>query len=232
MAATCWSSVRGKVLRVTKLDDCCNPPAAGTACAFVVSDGFVSVAYSKNIAEGTDIEVRKADGTICVTDQSCPEMKWIDLTITLCKVDPDLLFLMTGAPRAANFAGVNVGFGDLEDIACVNFSLELWTDIPNQVCTVGGVKQYGYWLTPCVTNGIVAGDVTVENDAATFTVTARTRAGSAWGVGPVGFDVDGQDAANTPGQLITPIGATEHRRIQIVTIPPPTPMCGCQVMPA
>jgi hypothetical protein len=231
MAATCWSSVRGRALRVTRLDACCNPPAAGTACAMVVSDGFVSVAYAKNIAEGTDIEVRKADGTLCVTDQSCPEMKWIDLTITLCQVDPDLLQIMTGAPLAVNYLGTKVGVGDVEDIPCVNFALEVWTDIPTQVCLPGSVKQYGYFLTPCVTNGIVAGDLTIENDAASFTVTARTKAGSAWGTGPAGYDVDGADAANTPGPLLTPIGVREHRRMQLVTIPPPVAVCGCQVMP-
>lgn len=226
--AQCWSSVRGRRMRVTLLDEC-GAPQFGAACGVVVTKGFISVAWSPNVAEGEEIEVRNAGGELCIADQGCPELKWIDVEMEFCNVDPDLVSLLTGYPVVDDFSGDPVGFRVTEQVECeTGFAVELWSDIPGEACPPGG-KAFGYWLAPYLKHGII-GDVTVENAEATFSVTARTFGGSQWGTGP--WDVDPQDAAGTAGPLLTPIGDSDHLDIHLTTIAPPDDVCGCTAVPA
>lgn len=224
MPATCWSSVRGRRLRATRVDECC-APVAGT-CAQVVTDGFISIEYSPEIAEGEEIEVRKADGTLCISDKPCDELKWINVEAQFCQVDPDLFTLLTGYPTVVDFAGVSVGNQITGEINCSGgVSLEVWSDVPGVACTTPGATPFGYFLLPCLVSGII-GDYTIENDAATFTITGRSKAPNSWGDGP--YNVVATDAANTAGPLLTPLGTNVHQHIQLTTIAPPPAVCGCQ----
>ncbi|SNT13761.1 hypothetical protein SAMN05443665_101722 [Actinomadura meyerae] len=221
---TCWNSVRGRRMRVTRLD-ACGIPIPGD-CSQVVTDGFISVEFSPEIAEGEEIEVRKADGTLCISDQGCPELKWINIEAQFCAVDPDLFSLMTGYETVLDYAGEAVGNRISSEVQCdEGFALELWSDVPGQACGETGAKPWGYFLLPWLVSGII-GDFTIENDGTTFTFTARTKVGSGWGVGP--YDVDPVDAANTPGPLLTPIGPTDHLDLHLTTVAPPEAVCGCQ----
>jgi len=195
-------------------------------CSTVVTDGFVSIEFSPEIAEGEDIEVRKADGTLCVSDQGCPELKWIELEAEFCLVDPDLFSMFTGYETVMDWEGNAVGTRVSSEVECdAGVALELWTDIPGQVCGTTAAKPWGYFLLPWIKNGIIS-DFTIENDATTFTLTGRTQAGSLWGVGP--YDVDATDATNKPGKLLTPIGPTDHMDMHLSTVAPPPAVCGCQ----
>ena len=227
MAATCWNSIRGKVARITKVDSCCYP-VAGT-CSTVVTSGFVKVDYAAEISEGEDVEVKNANGALCLTDKGCDTLKDYKLTIDFCAVDPDLFTLMTGQPVVLDYAGVSVGMRTGTAIPCEGgFALETWSDIPNAAtCTdVNNIprKNYGYFLLPCLTGGTLQG-FSVENAAASFQITATTRAPSTWGRGP--YNVVPVDAAQTPGRLLTAIQPTEHMHLQTTTTPPPTASCGC-----
>lgn len=219
-------------MRVTRLDDCCAPLPAATPCASLVTKGFVSVAYSPEIAENEDIELRNAGDEICVTDPGCSTLKYMNVEISLCQVDPDLFTFMTGSPLVLDHAGNSVGNRVRTGSFCsINFGLELWTDIPSESCQVGGTdnKPYGYFLLPCVGNGVI-GEFTIENDALTMTINARARSKSGWGVGP--YDVDATNAQNVAGPLLTPIGPDDLMDIHLTTIAPPEPVCGCVPMPA
>lgn len=230
MATECWSSVRGTVARFTKLDSCCTPLAAATPCAQVVTDGFISVQYSPEISEAEDIEVKNAGGKICVTDPGCDELKWFNLQLTLCNIDPDVVAFVTGSPLVVDYSGKAVGNRIQAGTKCdANFALEVWTDIPSQDCAGALGKEYGYFLVPCITSGIID-EFTIENDALQLVLNAKSKSGSGWGVGP--YLVDPADASNTPGPLIAPIGATDHLDLHVTTITPPEPVCGCQAMPA
>ncbi|KAB2346923.1 hypothetical protein [Actinomadura rudentiformis] len=68
----CWNSLRGRRLRATRVN-ACGVPVAGT-CAQAITDGFVSIEFSPEFAEGEEIEVRKADGILYVSDLGCPEL--------------------------------------------------------------------------------------------------------------------------------------------------------------
>lgn len=224
MAEECWSSVRGKVARFTETDDCCKPVAG--ACGTIVTDGFVTVSYSPEIEEGEEILVRKASGAICVNDKSCDVLKRVNVEIEFCQVSPSIFARMTGNAVVTNWAGDPIGSRIGETIRCdIGFGLEVWSDVPGSRCTLTGLPQYGYFVVPCLTGGTI-GDFTIENDAATFTVSSFSRGAYGWGRGP--YDVDAQDEDNTPGPLLTPFSKSEHMDMHLTTIAPPEATCECQ----
>lgn len=227
--ATCFNVLRGKRIRITKLDDCCAPPASGTACSVVTSSGFISVGYSAEVESGTEITVKNADGGLCINDRSCDQFKRWNLELELCEVDPDLMAIMVGLNIETDYAGEAVGFRTPEGQVCNKFGFELWTGIPGIDCDPAQPDaQYGYVLLPCVTGGVI-GDFTIEEAATTFSVSAYTDGGGTWGQGP--YDVIPQDAANTPGPLLTPMDRKEHMLLRTTTIAPPDAVCGCVAMP-
>lgn len=226
-----WKSVRGRRMRLTRLDECCAPVEAGEECAVIVSSGFVSVAYSPEIAEAEEIEQRNAAGEICVTDPGCDSLKWVNLTLSLCVVDPDVLSFVTGSPLVLDAQGNSVGNRIQAGAVCgTNFALEVWTDIPQAVCSSTGAKQYGYFLAPCIGAGVI-GDWTIENAALNLELSAKARSGSGWGTGP--WDVDNTAVALpiVPGPLLTPIGADDVIDMHLTTIAPPEVTDGCEPMP-
>jgi len=217
-------------MRVTKLDECGNPVEG--PCSTVVSKGFVSIAYAAEISEGDEVEIKNANGELCISDKACDELKWVNLTLTFCGVDPDLMALMTGYQTVLDYAGNAVGNRVGQKILCDGgFALEVWSDIPGQNCALTGNRLYGYFLAPWVKSAIL-NSFTIENDGATFEVTARTEKGGNWGTGP--YNVDPTDAATPPtaGPLLTPIGPEDHLDIHATSIAPPEPECGCQPLPA
>jgi hypothetical protein len=220
---TCFSLIRGRVLRATKVDSCGAPVLGATSK--VVSKGFISVQFTANTEEGEAISVTNANGDICVQDTPAPRFVNYALEIAFCGVDPNLINLMTGnplvydgsvTPEAVGFR-VNSGL----DLDAQGFALELWSSVPAAAC-VDGQASYGYFLSPFVKGGII-GDFTIENAAVNFTLTgATTRDGSGWGVGP--YDV--VDDAGTPSPLLTAIDDKDHLHVQITTIAPPVDECG------
>lgn len=232
MPTTQWPSVRGTRMRLTRLDECCAVLPVATPCAYLVSKGFVSVAYSPEISEAEEIELKNASGDVCVSDPGCDVVKWVNLTLSLCNVDPDILNFVTGSPIVLDIGGNNVGNRIQSGKACeTNFALEVWTDIPGAVCSSSAAKQYGYFLAPCIGGGVL-GDWTIENDALNLELTAKARSGSSWGNGPWDVDDSTVAAGIVPGPLLTPIGATDMIDLHMTTVPPPDETAGCQAMPA
>lgn len=226
MTEECWSSVRGRVARFTEVDDCCKPVAG--PCGTITTDGFVSVAYTPEIDTGNEILVRKANGAICVNDKSCDVLKRVNVEIDFCQVSPSIFARMTAQSVVTDFAGNPTGSRIGETIRCdIGFGLEVWSDVPGSRCTTTGLPQYGYFVVPCLTGGTI-GDFTLDENAATFKVTAYSRSAYGWGRGP--YDVDAQDVDNTPGPLLTPFGSNEHMDMHLTTIVPPEATCECQAL--
>lgn len=232
MPTTEWPSVRGNRMRLTRLDDCCTPVPAATPCAFIVSKGFISVAYSPEIEEAEEISVKLADGSLCINDPGCDELKWINVAISMCNVNPDILNFVTGAPIVLDSNGNNVGNRIKSGAACATkFALEVWTDVPGQECADGS-KMYGYFVAPCIGSGIL-GDWTIENDALNLELNSKARSGSGWGAGPWDVDNTAEDPAPAvAGPLLTPFAADDILDLHVTTIAPPAITAGCQAMPA
>lgn len=225
MPAICFSSVRGRRMRATKVNSC--GAVVPGAAATLVTKGFVSVEYSFEIDEGEEIDVKNAAGEVCISEPGCPIIKWVNVEATFCNVDPDLVNLWTGWPLVVDGDGAGVGFRVQEAVACgAGIGLEVWSDISGTGACAGGLTRYGYWLAPWITNGIM-GDITIENDAASFVLTGKTRKGSGWDTGPYNVVLDDEDAASP---LLAAIGASDHLHIQTTTVAPPAAACGAATL--
>lgn len=230
MASRCFPMVRGRRLRVTRLDGCGRPEYG--ECAYAVTKGFISLASTANIDEGEDITVENANGERCVFVPACPSLNGFSITISFCQVEPELYAMLSGQEVITDpFTGDAIGFDtDTAVSACESgVALELWSTIPGQQCSEQGEGTFGYTLFPFVQGGVF-GDVTVENGHVNFQLTnAATRDGSGWGIGPynVQFDSNGN-----PAPLSVPVSPTLHRRVFLTEIAPPEPFCGCQSLTA
>lgn len=215
--------VRGKRIRVTRLNACGEAPAYGEACAYVVSKGFVTVTMSPQNEEGEELLLLNADGELCVNDHSKHNFKRWNLSLELCDVDPELVSLLTRVTLETDANGATVGFRSSEGRVDEEFAFELWSGIGEQNCVDG--EEYGYLLFPYVAGGVFE-DLTIENGVATLTISnAFTQTGGLWGVGPYDVVPDGSGDASPLGVAIQP---GEHHVQRLTTVAPPSPTSGCQ----
>lgn len=210
-----FGTVRGRRMRVTRTDDCC-APATGAGDS-VVTDGFVTVNYSPELEDRDEILLKNAGGEICVNDTIAPQLKWYNLEMEFCKVSPDLFALLTGQTVVDDFDMESVGITITESPDTDRFALEVWSKIPGEACTEGSTP-YGYFLVPCASEGVFS-DFTIENDAITFTINARSQTPNDWDSGP--YDVVAQDSGGTAGPLLDPLTDDAHLHLQKTTIAPP-----------
>lgn len=224
MAGQCFSMVRGRVMRVTRLDGCGRVKPTG--CSAIVSEGFVSIAYTANIDEGEEIAVTNAAGKTCVRDAPIPRIKDYSLVVTFCEVDPELYAMMTGQSTVFNSEGDAVGFRVNTDVdpSDSGFAIEVWSNVPGVQCgSESDAGTFGYTLNPFVQGGVI-GDFTIENAGVSFVISnATTKSGGSWGAGP--YDV--VDDSGSPSPLLEPIGSADHLHVQLTTVAPPTPGCTC-----
>ena len=221
--------VRGKRLRVTRTDECGTPPEPSAECALVVTKGFITVGLTSETADGDDIEQKNADGDLCISDKSRDQFKRWNLEAEFCEVDPALLSLVSNAVLETDWDDDVVGIRTYQGAPEGSFALEVWAGVPGEDCLPGEAAQYGYLLLPFVIPGVL-GDITIENDAATFTISGHTRGAGGWGVGP--YDVVPINSDNDPGPLGDAMLSSEHHLLRTTTIAPPDAVVGCQAMPA
>jgi len=215
-----FSLIRGKALRVTKLDGCGNRVLGPQSV--VVTDGFTTVAYTANTTQGDAISVTNAAGKECVSDTPPPEFTGYTVNLTFCQVEPYLFTLLTGQEVVLSADGTSAVGIDIDTQVSLDgtgFALETWSSVPTGACA-GGAQSYGYLLLPFLQGGIL-GDFTVENAAITFTVQgAITKDGNAWGVGTYDVVLDDTD---TPGPLNTALSTTNHLHLELTQVAPPAP---------
>lgn len=229
MTSVCYTPWKIPTVRVTQLNACGQPV---TGCSTVVSDGIISIAMTKEYEDREEFFVKNGDGKFCVRETNPPILKWINLVITFCNVDPELVGIISGEALVMDDAAEPqaTGYNTSENAASdVNFSLEGWTRLTNvsngPACSGG--TEYGYGLFPWIVEGTI-GDLTHENGVANFVVNARTRGDSLWGTGPYFVDYSDNPAGSTTDiALLTPILSDQHQRFFITRKPPPDASCGC-----
>ena len=227
--ATSFPLVRGRMMRVTRVDGCCAPAYGDDN--MVVTEGFVSVALTANINEPEEILVTNANGKTCVRDPGQAEFQGYGVEITFCEVSPCLFSIVTGQPTVVDANGDVVGFRMNSGVSLSGsgFALEVWMGVPGVACT-GEAGGFGYLLLPCLQGGVI-GDFTIENAAITFTVTgASTKDGNGWGNGP--YEVVADTDGTTPTVLPEPLDADDHLYVAFTTIEPPEVTDGCVALVA
>lgn len=225
MATRCFTPVLGKRLRLVAVDECGNLPASGTADSMVVTNGFISVALSAEVEDGTEIITKKADGSLCVNEMTAASFKRFTVEIEFCGVDPGAASITTNGEIYEDYAGDIAGVVFPEGTIDKKFSAELWTGLSGEACAPGEEEASGYFLLPFIQAGVV-GEVTIDGEnAVTFSMTgAFTKGGNAWGVGP--FNVMSDAGVASP--LPTALDPLDHLLIVRTGIAPPASACGLQ----
>lgn len=209
-------------VRVTRLDSCGKPI---TGMHAFVTECVSSIAMNPNIDTQDDVIYKAANGSLCGVKRGCPTLLGYDLEFNFYQVSPELTDVLTGQPIVMDNLAEPVG-NDSCNIDCHGgFALEFWSELIGQNCTATGVPRFLYVLIPWVTNAYVT-DLEIGSDQVTFQLLGSSRAGGQWGVGPYNVVMNGA-APGTPGPMLTPLGATCHRRMQITTVAPPTPDPNC-----
>lgn len=213
-------------VRVTRLDVCGTPVPGENA---FVTECVASIAMNPNIDTPDDILYRAANGTLCGVKRGCPTLLGYDLEFNFFQVSPELTDVLTNQPIVLDSVGAPVG-NDSCSIQCNGgFALEFWAELVGQNCTATGLPKFLYVLIPWVTNAYIS-DLTIGSDQVTFQLLGNSRAGGRWGVGP--YNVV-RGALDAPSPMLTPLGATCHRRMQITTLAPPVPdpLCDYATVP-
>ncbi len=228
MTAVCFTPFKIPRVRVTKLNSC--GQIVTGSCSQVVTDGIISVEMTKNYEDREEFFIKNGDGVFCVRETTPPVLKWIDLVMTFCNVDPDIVNLMAAEPLYSDdsAAANKIGWSTTEGSAAnVNFAFEGWTRLTGTGVSCTGGTEFGYVLFPWVVEGTIS-DMTLENNVANFVINARTHNRSLWGVGPYNVDLsDNAGTLNTPIPMLTPILSTQHHRMFITRLAPPAAACGC-----
>lgn len=240
MATNCVKVLRGRVARLTRLDNC-GRPMLGT-CSTVVTNGVVEIKITPEIEAGDEIKVKTFDGQLCISDKACDQVKWWNTELTMCGVDPDLLSIVNPSFAPVKDSGNNtIGFMDNTHLACdVGFALEVWMQAQGTVnpCTqppsTGITGQWWYYCLPWVIGG-APGDIDLKNDSVNFVYKGRTKVSSAWGVGPypVLITTAGTPTSNPPGsdRQCGPLPMAVPASAQVIqfltTLEPPKAVCGC-----
>lgn len=228
MVSVCQAPIQGTTMRVQSVNSCGTPTVG--SCVSAVSAGLVSVEMQDQVESGTEIIVMNAAGFLCVNEKSPKQLKWIDVTITFCNVDPELFGLITGSTLVLNDAGAPAAVGfqtRTSNYAAGAFGLEVWTNLAGTTCTTVGtfsLVPYGYFVLPNIVEGTV-GDLKIENGAVSFTVSGRTKQGTNWGTGPK--NVLANMSTGAAQKLLIALPSDTHRHLQWTYLAPPAPSCGC-----
>jgi hypothetical protein len=230
MADMCFTQFKLPMVRATLLDVCGIP--VDSTCSTVATSGVVSIEETGEYKDREEFFPENGNGDFCMEETVAPILKWLNLVITFCGVDPQLVNIITANPVILDNDDTTVpnqiGFGvDQGSTQNSNFALEGWTRLGGSSNCNDGVLQYGYVLYPWLKEATI-GDVTYANDTANFVVNARAARFSGWGTGP--YNVVRSEATATlgvPQALFSAIPATRFKQVIVTKQPPPVSACGC-----
>lgn len=184
MATKILKSLKGRHLRLTRLDEC-GAPVVG-ACSSVVTAGFVTVTWSAELEAGEEYTLKNAWGDLEISEKDADLVKWVNVSMQMCEVHPDVLDIisnMTPVSDGTDTIG-NVLTGARNSSA---FAAEVWTKQAGAGACSGGSPEWGYLCAPFITNGQIDGDFTVENAPLTLGLKGEAQeATDDWGVNPYG----------------------------------------------
>lgn len=229
MTSQCLPLLQFDAVRITKLNSCGTPQTG--SCAYATSAGVISLAMTNENLDRQEYLQTDGQGRICVLETTETQLKWINVELQFCSVDPELFNLILAESLVLNDFSTPTAIGwDTTTQAPLNsfFGLEGWTNTGSDSCT-DNQPDYGYFVMPFII-GAQLSDVTLENGNINFTITGRTKARSLWGTGP--YNVRLIEAAGptngVPAPLLSTVGSTLHRRMFWTELPPPPTFCGCQ----
>jgi hypothetical protein len=211
----CASPIKAEVLRVTLLDQC-GVPIVGEESAQVTSDSFTEISNSPNYEEGQRFLQRKANGEPCVNERDSGFLNWIEQTVSICTLDPDLVAVVTGDDLITDGPdNIGVIFGG--ELLNARYSMEVWQPVAgSDACDAEGNQRFIYWAFPHMTDAQIQ-EFTFANDVFTFGWMGITKPAS-----PL-WDIGDPYLADNPAATW---GPNKHFAFAITTVAPPEPACG------
>lgn len=212
----CVAPIKAQVARFTLLDVCGNP-ITGEGSAQITTNSFTEIQNTPNYEEGQRFLLRKANGEPCINERDSGFFNWLEQTVTLCSLDPDLLAAVTGetviVDETDEVTGVVFGGGLLSN----HFSLEVWQPVGGEgACSPDGTQRFVYWAFPHVIDAQIQ-QFTFQNDTFTFGFQSITKPASPlWNIGDAWL-------SETPAATW---GPDKHYAFNITTVPPPEAACG------
>ena len=208
-------SLKGRSLRITKLD-ACGAPVIGL-CSSIVTNGFISVEFSPEIEAGEEYSQKNANGDFCIQEKDRDRTKWVNVTLSMCEVNPDVLDLIGGGNPITNATDtIGASFGP--DGNLDGFGLEVWTKQAGSAC-VGGTPEWGYFVLPYVINGGLDGSIKIENGTLTIGLKGEGQAAtSAWATNPY---------PDNPLMAAAGFPAGDFWAVVRTTVQPPAATTGC-----
>lgn len=221
MATKILKSIKGKTVRLTRLDAC--GAVVEGSCTTLVSDCFVSVTLTGEYETGEEFIQKNAWGDLCINDKDPDILKRVSVAIQFAEINPDALDIIAEATPVIS-GGETIGATFGTDPNASSFALEVWTKRTGVDCTTPGTQEWGYFLVPFIRNGKIDGDITIENGALTLGLMGDAfPASAAWGLGPY-----------SPSGFIESFPAGDIFGMVVTTVQPPIDTSGCvpYVVPA
>lgn len=221
MATKKLRSIKGRRMRLTLLDECGIPDTVST-CASIVTEGFITVTWSLEVETGEEYTQKNAWGDFCISEKDGDRIKWVNIGISMCEVDPGVL-TMVGGGNPVNDGADLIGATFGQEPNPINFAVEVWTKKAGSDACVGGTPEWGYWVSPNIRNGMLDGDVTVENAPLALGFKGEgVQAAAEWGVGPYG---------DNPLKAVAGFPAGDLFGIVVTDVQPPAVTDGCVALP-
>lgn len=216
MATKILKSLKGRALRLTRLDEC-GAPVVGE-CSSIVTYGFITVEFAPEVETGEEFTQKNAWGDFCVSEKEPDRNKWVNVSMSMCEVNPDVLDLVGGGkPLTDGTDIVGASFGEQNNLGA--FAVEVWTKQAGGGCGATGTPEWGYFVAPYVVNGAIDGSVTIENGTLALGMKGEGIAATAdWGVNPYN-DNPLLDAGGFPVGDLWAVAKT--------TVQPPAETDGC-----
>ncbi len=215
-------SINAEILRATSVDRC-GRVIPGPASS-ILTEGFVRIAVNPEVEEGEDKTTKKANGRVCATSKGEDQIKWYNLEVELCVLDPDVVGLFNRRwPKVVSNLGRAIGWEATDQVDNnAGVALETWTNIEdaNTCEDPTATGSWGYFLLPWTT-GWRLNDFELNGDYLNLVLTGRAKNGSKWGRGPYDVVLNGV-APGTPGPLLDPVGGRAHYRFEQTLVAPPT----------
>lgn len=212
MATKVLKSIKGRVVRITRLNEC-GAVVVGS-CSTVVSECFVSVTLSPEIEAGDEYLLKSAWGDLCVNDKDPDRVKWLNVSIDFAEINPDILDIIANMTPIINVDTIGSTLGPNTNTD--GFALEVWTKRTGATCSTVA-PEWGYFVVPFVRNGRLDGDITIENGTLTTSVIGQAfGAPATWGLDPY---------SGNPLGVTFPVG--DYMGMSVTTVQPPADTGGC-----
>ena len=192
--AACVTALQMCGMRVTQLDSLGNIFQDGGALSgtggtggMYITDTVIDADISFNVDEGDEFELKTACGDLCANFTDCDQLRNLELDLTLCKMDPELMSLLTGQSLIAS-GGLSAGMmleAGKQPSCEQGVILEFWQKAWNGQEQNADPYAYIRWVFPRVRLNF-NNDFTFENEFLTMSLSGDTLANSSAGTGPDG----------------------------------------------